>query len=220
MNYLEIYACLDWNACSECEVTMSQVKTYFDKVASGYQTASKGGLWVRVREQEQRSLMDMLGSVSGHDVLELGCGAGFYTRLLLAEQARHVWAVDLSERMLAELPKDGVTPVQGDAAAVDLGRTFDLMLSAGMLEFVPDPVAALRNAARHAAPGAVLAILHPTSGVTGQAYRWFHRRHGLEIRLFDADMIRRMAADAGWTVAAMAKAGPFSGTVRLTRSAA
>lgn len=197
---------------------MSQVKNYFDKVASGYQTASKGGLWSRVRDQERHALMGMLGSVASRDVLELGCGAGFYTRQLLAAGARHVWAVDLSAPMLRELPRQSVTSIQGDAAAIDAGRTFDLMLSAGMLEFVPDPVAVLRNAARHAAPGAVFAILHPTGGLLGQAYRWFHRRNGMEIKLFDAAAIAGMAAESGWMVAASANAGPYSGTVRLIRS--
>lgn len=199
---------------------MSGVKSYFDGVAGGYQSASKGGLWSRVRDAEQRSLMDMLGPVSGGDVLELGCGAGFYTRLLLAEGARHVWAVDFSEPMLRELPKRGVTPIQGDATTVDAGRTFRLMVSAGMLEFVPDPAAVLRNAARHAEPGAVLAILHPTRGILGWAYQRFHRRNGIEISLFDAAAIQHLAAGAGWEVAATAKAGPYSSVAQLIRSAA
>lgn len=172
-----------------------------------------------MRDQEQNALMGMLGSVTGRDVLELGCGAGFYTRQLLTAGVSHIWAVDLSEKMLRELPQQGVTQIQGDAAAVDAGRTFDLIVSAGMLEFVPDPLAVLRNAARHAEPGAIFAILHPTRGLMGQAYRQFHRRNGLEIRLFDADMIGSMSAEAGWSLAASAKAGPYSRAVRLVRSA-
>jgi SAM-dependent methyltransferase len=198
---------------------MSQVKSYFDRVADGYQSGSKGGLWSFVRTQEQTALLRMAGDVSGCDVLELGCGAGFYTRLLLAQGARHVFAVDFSERMLAELPKQSITPIQGDAALVDAGRQFDLIVSAGMLEFVPDPVAVLRNAARHATPGATLAILYPTAGLLGRAYRRFHRGHGFSIHLFDARRLRAIAAESGWAVAATSRAGPYSGTARLLRSA-
>lgn len=202
-----------------CKFTMSEVKSYFDGVASGYQSASRGGVWSFVRDQERRALVKMLGPIAGRDVLELGCGAGYYTRLLLAEGARHVHAVDFSERMLAELPKHNVTPIHGDAATVDPRRTFDLMVSAGMLEFVPDAAAVLRNAARYAEPGAVLAILFPTNGLLGRAYRQFHRRNGMSIRLFDAGMIERMVQGTGWSVAERASAGPYSATVRLIRGA-
>jgi ubiquinone/menaquinone biosynthesis C-methylase UbiE len=194
-----------------------QVQSYFDKVASGYQRASQNPLWGSVRRYELQALLRMAGPVAGCEVLELGCGAGFYTRLLLAEGARHVHAVDVSERMLAELPRANVTPLHGDAATVDTGRTFALLVSAGMLEFVPDPVAVLRNAARLAAPGAILAILFPTSGLLGRAYRRFHRGHGLEIRLFSELDVRRLAADAGWSVARLERAGPYSACARLER---
>ena len=91
-------------------------------------------------------------------MLELGCGAGFYTRALLARGAAHVWAVDLAVEMLRALPRDHVTPVLGDAANVTLGRTFALILAAGIFEFVAPP-RVLANAAAHAAPGARLVVL-------------------------------------------------------------
>jgi ubiquinone/menaquinone biosynthesis C-methylase UbiE len=196
----------------------SRVRSYFDEVAGGYQTASKGAVWGILRRREERALMRMAGQVAGRDVLELGCGAGYYTRVLLAAGARHVWAVDLSERMLAQLPQQGVTPLLADATAVEPGRKFDLLLSAGMLEFVPDPVAALHNAARLANSGARLAILYPTASLLGRAYRRFHRGHGLAIRLFDRAGLHKLAASTGWTVEESVAAGPYSACSRLTRT--
>jgi ubiquinone/menaquinone biosynthesis C-methylase UbiE len=196
-----------------------QVRSYFDSVAPGYNGASQSPIWRIVRKREQQGLLAMAGAVAGRDILELGCGAGYYTRLLLAEGARHIWAVDFSERMLAELPSENVTAIHGDATSIDPGRSFDLIVSAGMLEFVPDPLAVLRNAARLATPGAVLVLLHPTTSLLGRAYQRFHRHNGMEIRLFSPELLDRMATDAGWRVARRGSAGPYSACARLENGA-
>lgn len=200
--------------------TIGKVEAYFTGVASGYQTASSGAVWGIVRRREAAALTLALGGVAGDDVLELGSGAGFYTRLLLAQGARHVWAVDLSQRMLDELPRDGITPIQGDAARVDVGRRFRRLVSAGMLEFVLDATDALRNAARHADPGARLVLLVPSRTLLGRAYRRFHAGHGLTIRLFDRQSLLAAARESGWVVDHVSRAGPYSLVARLTRESA
>ncbi|HRD77584.1 MAG TPA: class I SAM-dependent methyltransferase, partial [Hyphomicrobiaceae bacterium] len=159
--------------------------------------------------------MDLLGDVRGRDILELGCGAGFYTRLVLSRGAGHVWAVDLSERMIAELPSEGVTGIHADATTANPGRSFDTLLSAGMLEFVPDPKAVLANAARFAAPNGRFAVLMPTASMLGRIYQRFHRRHGLSINLFDSSQLSRLGGETGWTLANWVQAGPYSAAALL-----
>jgi 2-polyprenyl-3-methyl-5-hydroxy-6-metoxy-1,4-benzoquinol methylase len=136
---------------------------------------------------------------------------------LLAAGARHVWAVDLSQPMLDELPKVGVTPVLGDATLVDPGRTFRTLLSAGMLEFVPEPLAALRNAARLAEPGATLFVLFPRQSFAGRLYQRFHARNGLSISLFDEARLRDLAGQSGWQVTRLVPAGPYSACAAMVR---
>lgn len=196
----------------------ARVVSYFDGVASNYQTASGGALWGLVRRREANCLMGQLGTVAGLDVLELGSGAGYYTRLLLQQGAAHVHAVDLSQRMLDELPKSGVTPIFADATDVDPGRTFRLLLSAGMLEFVPQPARVLRNAARFAEPGARFAILFPKRSLLGRVYRRFHARNGMNIGLFDRPILESIARGSGWTVHKFSPAGPYSATAMLIRT--
>jgi len=198
--------------------TDTSVRTYFDGVAAGYQAASTSLLWGRIRRREQAAVAHLLGDVRGQDVLELGSGAGYYTRVLLDLGARHVWAVDISQAMLDGLPQDRVTPVLGDAAAVDVGRRFATLVSAGMLEFVPEPAAALANAARHAEAGARLVILYPTLGLAGRAYRAFHRRNGIAIRLFAPAEIETLADHSGWRIDDTKVSGPFSASARLIRT--
>jgi SAM-dependent methyltransferase len=156
--------------------------------------------------------------VTGEDVLELGCGAGFYTRLLLEKCVRHVWAVDFSEAMLAALPSHGVTPVLSDAASVALSREFTTVLSAGLLEFMPEPASLFRSAARHCRPNGRFVILFPPDDLAGRAYRLFHKRNGVAIQLFSETDIEKLSSATGWSVETLHRAGPASVAARLTRT--
>lgn len=193
------------------------VERHFDSVASSYQTASTKSYWSGIRNRQSAVFMSLVGDVAGREVLELGCGAGYYTRLMLAAGARNIVAVDLSARMLDALPKERIEPVLADAITLDLGRRFDTLVSAGMLEFVPDPRAALLSAARHANSGAAFSILFPTRTLLGRAYRMFHRRHGFTVTLFDEQSLARLLEGSGWRLDRTIVSGPFSACARLIR---
>lgn len=196
----------------------TRIVSYFDSVASNYQQASEGALWGLVRRREATCLMAQLGDVGGHEVLELGSGAGYYTRLLLRQGATHVHAVDVSECMLNELPKQGVTPILADATTFNPGRTFRVLVSAGMLEFVAQPARVLRNAASFAEPGARCAILFPKRSLLGRAYRRFHARNGMNIGLFDRAILESLVRNSGWNVKSVTPAGPYSAVAVLVRT--
>jgi ubiquinone/menaquinone biosynthesis C-methylase UbiE len=191
------------------------VARWFEGQAEAYDAWDRGP-FAGVREREVRAVTDAVGDVAGAEVLELGCGSGRFTRRLLAAGASRVTAVDLSASMLAQLPQDRVTTVQGDAGVVDVGRTFDHVLSAGMLEFVPDVGAVLANAARHTAIGGRLVLLVPRQSLLGQGYRLWHRGHGVVVRLFGRE-IGGLVEAAGFRVERVTKVAPFGWVVVARR---
>jgi len=191
------------------------VAAYFSRCAPDYQAHSARFPWAWLRRRETVAIRSLLGDITGADIVELGSGAGFYTRELVRSGARHVWAVDLSRAMLAALPSGPITAVLGDAAAVRLDRRFSVLLCAGMLEFVPDPAAVFANAAVHAEPGARFVILVPRANAFGHLYRSFHRAHGLTIQLFKSAQLETVAARSGWRIDRMIRVFPFSLAVRL-----
>ena len=121
----------------------------------------------------------------------------------LLRGAAHVWAVDLAVEMRA-LPRDHVA-VLGDAANVTLGRTFALILAAGIFEFVAPP-RVLANAAAHAAPGARLVVLLGAD-TCGTALRTFHAGHGVDARLYAPKEFDEAALTSGWRIEECAHAG-------------
>jgi len=70
---------------------------------------------------------------AGGSILDLGCGTGRFARAMAA-LGHVVVAVDHEPSMLEGLEAvDRVTPILGDLGALDLGRTFDLVLLASHL---------------------------------------------------------------------------------------
>src|SRR5262245_53734344 len=101
-----------------------RVAEYFSLRAGDYAAQSARFPWAWVRAHERRAVRSLLGDITGADVLELGTGAGFYTRELIRAGARHVWALDISPAMLAALPSGPVTAVLGRAETIRLDRRF------------------------------------------------------------------------------------------------
>ncbi len=182
---------------------------YFDARAQGYQRASGRWPWSAFRRSEAAALTRLLGPVAGEEVLELGCGSGFYTRLLLENGASRVVAVDASSAMLATLPQGPVVKLQADVAELNLDRRFPLVLSAGLLEFVTDVTAALQRAVAHLEPGGRLVLLVPRSCVAGAIYRRYHRRHGIAVTLFDEQDIGARLRALGLARVETARCRPF-----------
>lgn len=191
------------------------IAAWFDQRAGSYHDDSGRGLWGRVREREARHVFGMLPDVRGTEVLDMGCGAGFYAQRTLSRGAALVVAVDMSTAMVDALPH----PIQGhvgDAAQLDLGRTFDRVLLAGMLEFTPDPAAVLANARRHTRPDGALVLLVPKRGLLGLAYQRMYARRQIPVHLFTAPHIRRLATSTGWSVSELSTPHSYALVALLT----
>jgi len=134
---------------------------------------------------------DLVESLGPGSVLDAGCGTG---RVAIELARRHVdvVGVDLDPSMLA-VARDkspNLTWVEGDLAALDLGRSFDVVVLAGnvMIFLAPGTEAAVvATMARHLRPGGALVAgfqLHPADrggGLDLAAYDAHGRAAGLEL---------------------------------------
>jgi len=116
----------------------------------------------------------LLGDLAGRDVLEIGCGGAQCSRWVAGQRAASVLASDVSANMLARArwinasmtdPLLRVPLVQCDGAALPFpDATFDLVFTAyGVVPFVADSAAVMREAARVLRPGGrfVFSTTHP-----------------------------------------------------------
>lgn len=119
-----------------------------------------------------------IGSLSGSRVLELGCGTGSFTRLLVDAGAL-VTSIDGSERMLARAQRRtaGVSFEQLDLRTFQApaGKEFDLVFLAFVLHELPKAtrLSLLSEATRALAPGGrVVVVDHAVPEAGGFARGW------------------------------------------------
>jgi ubiquinone/menaquinone biosynthesis C-methylase UbiE len=159
-----------------------------ESVARDYEAWYEQGFGSFAVRQEEALLYQQLQRFPGAtSLLEVGCGTGHFTRWF-AKQSFHVIGLDASPAMLEQARlRNGTSYLQGDARALPFeNQRFDLVALITTLEFVTDPVQALREAMRVARQGLLLGVLNRYSlleymrllrgqrpaGVLAQAHRF------------------------------------------------
>lgn len=107
---------------------------------------------------------ELYAEFAGLDVLKVGCGAGRFTEVLLAQGAR-VTSVDLSTAVDANqenFPQDAQHRIaQADVLQLPFGpRQFDVVFCLGVVQHTPSPEATIAALYEHVRPGGWLALDH------------------------------------------------------------
>lgn len=137
------------------------------------------------------AMLDACGEVAGLDAIDLGCGAGYFSRRL-AECGARVVGVDLSPRLLAHArAREEREPLgiewreadAADAAAMFPPASFDLATSCVSLLDMPAPAAVVGAASALLRPGGrfVATIPHPATDCPER--RWIEDADGRRVEL-------------------------------------
>jgi SAM-dependent methyltransferase len=122
------------------------LRTTFDTYARGWHQRMANHVYaMRYRAVEQ-----VIAPLQVSSVLDVGCGTGDYAQLFDPARVRYL-GVDISEKMVEEcrrlFPSHRFAVADGDSIDAP-DDSFDLVLSIGVLEYLPDPVSHLRELAR------------------------------------------------------------------------
>ena len=152
---------------ARAEAIKNAIRANFDASPhdyDGFEEAS--GLFTFLAQK----LASSAGVAAGNSVLDVGCGTGISTMVLLriVGAGGHVTGVDISPGMLALAVKRGAGRanadfIVGDAGALDIlgaGRTFDAVLYNACIFLLPDADLSLKAAWRILRPGGKVAMNH------------------------------------------------------------
>lgn len=128
-----------------------------------------------VGELVQQALMERLSGESDlGELIEFGCGAGFFTKVL-AENASHVMATDLSDEMLAVARTQledwqNVIVEKADCEKTDFSDgKFGSVFMANLIHVIENPSIAFQESYRILKDGGLLLIVD----YTGYGMKWF-----------------------------------------------
>lgn len=102
--------------------------------------------------------------VGAHSVMDVGSGPGMKAARLFCDVLSDVVLVDqpTTERLVAKrCPSASFVAANLEEPSIDLGRTFDLIVCADVIEHLLDPAPCLRFIQRHAAPDTWIVLSTP-----------------------------------------------------------
>ncbi len=116
------------------------------------------------KDRLTQSLGGSLDILAGKSVLEVGCGAGRFTEILLATAAR-VFACDLSPAVEANYANCHEWPeyfvCQADGRKIPVAQhSFDFVLCLGVIQHTPNPEETITALTNYVRPGGMLVIDH------------------------------------------------------------
>lgn len=193
---------------------MKATEKHFDHAARGYYERN----YERPRSRHAHNLalrraacLALLPEGPGQQILDLGCGPGALTFPLL-ERGHGVISMDASSEMLARMQEHAARlglearAVRGDAHDLPFAsESFDTVVSAGVLEYLPDAPRALREIGRVLRPGgtAILTMTLPRRlerFVVRAIARLRAQPEAVAQYIYDRAALDRVMADAGFTI--------------------
>jgi ubiquinone/menaquinone biosynthesis C-methylase UbiE len=189
---------------------------YYESLSKDYNSAVEHGVLRYLRTRERRAVLAFADFVPGKSMIDVGCGGGFYA-LAAKKAGMRVCAVDASPGMVERLVGRVDETHVADIEALDLGKSFDRVICAGVLDFVTSPEAAFRNLSRLVAPGGRLVILVPSSSLGGLIYRAEKMFSGISVNLFSMRWFADMAREGGLSIVDSARPLPTNVVVHFDR---
>ena len=189
-NYTDSFG-LQWNRFAETQI---------DRESAG------------IRHSEERLFKETgwtPGGLTGENLLEVGCGAGRFSRVLLEKTRANLWSVDYSSAVEANRANNGaIAPERFQlfrASIYELpfpDASFDKVLCLGVLQHTPDFEASVRALVAKAKPGGEIVVdFYPIKG-------WWTKIHAKYLlrpitrRMDHERLLRLIERNAGWLIGA------------------
>lgn len=167
-----------------------RIELYYIRRAKTY---SQTDQWVYPRIQMRKKLIEQVHLKPGDRVLDIACGTGANFPYILEKigTSGEIVGVDFSAAMLQEAQKQvdeqgwkNVRLIQHDAATLQLGEPFDVVICALGMVVIPDYQSAMQRAFEHVRPGGWFGIADLC-----ESQRWYMQPVNMLMDILDATLV-------------------------------
>ncbi len=172
------------------------VRREWDIASNAYAHAQLNGLDYYRLNFFGPAMIDACADVKGLEVLDVGCGIGYFSRQMAEKGASKVVGIDISPNQLAharqieEKERQGIEYIEGDAATVIESvpeTSFDLVTACVSLVDMPDPERVIRGARRVLRDGGRLVFTNTHPLTDTMSREWVRDAEGKKLGLQIAD---------------------------------
>ena len=147
-----------------------------------------------------------------HDLLEIGCGPGYFLREAERAGVARAIGVDRNSWAVEQARASGLTAFVGSIEALPRERMFDAVVMLDLLEHVTDPPAFLAQVSARLRVGGRVLIMTPNirsalARVSGE--RWVSFKIPEHVYYYSPRSIRRLLRAAGFEVISVRGAGQY-----------
>ena len=181
-------------------VKENNIKSHFSNKAKNYHYKSLTFPWSLIRKNESRIILNFLGDIREKNILDVGSGSGYYSKLMVKKKAKKVYALDNSKAMLNNITEKNIVKINQSAESFDIKKKFEKIVCAGLLEFVGSSEKVLKNIKKHSKKKCELVILCPQNNILAKIYKFYHYLNKINIRLFEFEEIEKVLNLSGWKI--------------------
>tara|TARA_B100001057_G_C22598055_1_gene851663 strand:+ start:155 stop:754 length:600 start_codon:yes stop_codon:yes gene_type:complete len=173
---------------------------HFDKKSEKYDLSSKTLPWSLIRYFESSNILKFVGKIKNKIILDVGSGSGYYSKIMIKKKAKMVFAVDASKKMLNQIHDKKIKKICQNAENFLIKKKFEIIICAGLLEFVDSPQKVLKCIRKVSKTNTKLIILYPSNNFLAKIYKFYHLINGVKIILFDENKIKDLFKKTGWKI--------------------
>jgi 2-polyprenyl-3-methyl-5-hydroxy-6-metoxy-1,4-benzoquinol methylase len=180
--------------------SFKNIINYFDKKSMNYNKNSNSFPWSFIRKIESREVLKLVGNLKNKEVLDFGSGSGFYSKIVKKKNPKKIFALDASKKMLKKIKDKTIIKINQNAENLRIKKKFDIIICAGLFEFVKSPHNILKKLKISSKKDCRLIILCPSENLFAKIYKLNHSKNGLQINLFNQVKIDNIFKKSGWKI--------------------